>query len=65
MIITEDWEGPLGWGEVKGSIDQDMHEWKYHTESLSYTQLIELFKEDAWDKDVFLNTVPSKVVSSL
>lgn len=37
MIITEDWEGPLGWGEVKGRVDQDMHEWKYHTESLSHT----------------------------
>lgn len=65
MIITADWEGPVGWGEVKGRVDQDMHEWKYHTGSLSYTQLTELFKKEAQDKDVFLNTVPPKLVSSL
>lgn len=26
MIITADWEDPVGWGEVKGRVDQDMLE---------------------------------------
>ena len=63
MIITADWEGHFGWGEDKERVDQDTHEWKYHTESLSYTQLIEVFKEEAWDKDVFLNTVPPNLLA--
>lgn len=63
MIITDDWEGRLGWGEAERRSDQGTHEWKQHTESFSYTQL-ELFQKEAWSKDECPDTMPSKLVIS-